>query len=68
MSDKPRPFRAHFDSTCGDCHQPIHAGDLLVKGPHGWSIHSDCWPEPEFKGAAETVCPRCFLTACDCDM
>lgn len=71
--DKPGPtWTARFDGVCADCGNDIDAHLDEVR----WSstrqvIHADCDAYMEKEGIhhqrPERVCPRCFLTSCDCE-
>jgi hypothetical protein len=58
-------FTARFGGRCGSCGEGIRVGDEC-----DWVddsvVHAGCKGVTRPKGAPETVCPRCFLTACDC--
>jgi hypothetical protein len=57
----PRGFLAQFESTCWECGGDILEGDPIKRDKFGDWVHA------EHRDVIETVCPKCFLTSCDCD-
>ena len=57
-------FAARYPGQCDGCEDPIKIGDdITMVG--GRAMHEECAPNA-YAGKAETVCPKCFLTSCDC--
>lgn len=59
------PYTAQFHSTCTECGSAIRVGDLIMRDEddEAW-VHVSCLvhtPDEPVK-----VCPRCFMTICDC--
>lgn len=71
----PRLIEAKFPGRCPDCGKRIHEGDLIGFNFDGKAICEECrvdLAEYNFRsllphGKPERVCPRCHLTACDCE-
>jgi hypothetical protein len=53
---------ARYPSECEECGHRIEVGDLVTHRDGYW-VHADPCTRPL---PAETVCPFCFLTSCDC--
>lgn len=53
---------ARYPADCEDCGGGIEVGDLITQRDGEWVHASACTASQR----AETVCPRCFMTACDC--
>jgi hypothetical protein len=58
-------FPARYASACSECGTRIHIGDPIVHSDdHDAYIHASC--DSATPEQAETVCPKCFLSICDC--
>ena len=58
-------FLAQWGGRCGICEGAIRPGDWACYVDDELS-HADCDEGTSIRRAAETVCPECFLTSCDC--
>lgn len=59
-------FRAAWPGRCGACDGAFLTGDLIAYSDEGSLAHEACLDVTSPAGKPETICPRCFLTACDC--
>ena len=59
-------FTAQYPGTCLDCEQRIEVGDLIRRDAGGDGFVHDHACSPDRVEDAQ-VCPRCWLTSCDCD-
>lgn len=60
------PFHARHSGRCPACGSTIHVDDLITySDEHEAAVHVSCDDARPEK--PETVCPRCFLTICDCE-
>ena len=67
-------FESKWPKTkCPACGDPWEVGDKLAYNDEDVVVHAQCAYEHvpvghyKHKGKSETVCPKCFLTSCDCE-
>lgn len=64
-----KTFIAKWSSKCAECKGWITKGQEAMFTTDGDKVHVDCTdvtPGAFDLQKNETICPRCFLTACDC--
>lgn len=59
-------FTALWGGKCAACGHGIRVGDECTFADDTL-VHADCADSIPARGQSETVCPRCFLTSCDCE-
>jgi hypothetical protein len=61
-------FEAMYEGWCPVCKERIEVGDRLIAQDEGYVHYPRCQFQLRgYKGKPETVCPKCFLTSCDCE-
>ena len=61
-----RTFAAAYPGRCEACGLGFGGGEQVTYTDQDQLVHEGCVDVTPPAGKPETVCPRCFLTACDC--